>query len=313
MRLATIDLGSNTVRFLLVEVDASGGFTVLAEAQQVTRLGEGLAASGRLGEAPIARTSAVVAEYVERAIGGGADDVRIVATSAVREAVNGGAFATALAARTRARVEIASGADEARLALAGVLRGLGPMAGVVLTFDIGGGSAEYILAREMRLVTSASLGLGVVPLAERFPFPEGIEWARYRHMTGEIRARLEAELPPAIRAAPVDHLVGTAGTVTTLAALDLGLEAYDPRRVQGHVLERRAVERLLDRLGALSVAARAALPCLEPGRADLIIAGLVIVLATMDLARAEALRVSDWGLREGIVVETIEARMRARR
>src|SRR5207249_3671839 len=197
----------------------------------------------------------------------GASDIRIVATSAVREASNGRAFAAAVEAATGRRVDVVSGEVEARLTLRGVRHGLGALSGPVLTFDIGGGSTEYVLSEGDTVRSMISLRLGVVPLAERFPFPGVVERARYRELHDEVRRRLDGELPDAICAARVAHLVGTAGTVTTLAALDLGLVRYDPDRVQGHVLSRAAVERLLDRLCRLTVGERAALPCLEPRRA----------------------------------------------
>jgi exopolyphosphatase/guanosine-5'-triphosphate,3'-diphosphate pyrophosphatase len=125
-------------------------------------------------------------------------------------------------------------------------------------------------------------------------------------MEDEIRARLVAELPAEIRDAATADIVGTAGTVTTLAALDLGQTTYDPTRVHGHRLDRGAIARLRDRLGTLTVAQRAALPCLEPGRADLIVPGVAIVLATLDATGAGAVTVSDWGLREGIMAEAVE-------
>lgn len=306
MRLATIDLGTNTVRLLVVDAHPEGRWTVVTEDQQITRLGAGLAASGALGAEPMARTSAVVSAYAERARGLGVEAVRIVATSAVREASNGRVFAATIEARTGRPVEIVSGADEARLTLLGVSRGLGGLSGRTLLFDIGGGSTEYVLARDGRAVDAVSLRLGVVPLAERFPFPDRVEWSRYGELARHVAERLARELPPAIVARPPDRLVGTAGTATTLAALDLGLARYDPARVQGHVVPRAAIDRLLARLGALTVRERAALPCLEPGRADVIIPGIAIVQATMDRVGGDALVVSDWGLREGILVATVE-------
>ena len=308
MRLATIDVGSNTVRLLVADVLGVTDWRVVDQDQTVTRLGEGLAQSGLLGEAPMARTLAAVRAYVERGVGLGARDVHIVATSAVREASNGRVFATALEAATGRRVDVVSGETEARLTLRGVRCALGELAGSMLTFDIGGGSTEYVLADGDSIRSMASLRLGVVPLAERFPFPGPVDAPRYRALCDEIRGRLDAELPAAIRTARVDHLVGTAGTVTTLAALDLGLVSYDGARVQGHVLSRAAVDGLAARLGRLTVAERAALPCLEPGRADLIVSGTAIVTVTMDLARVERLQVSDYGLREGLLVEAIEGR-----
>jgi exopolyphosphatase/guanosine-5'-triphosphate,3'-diphosphate pyrophosphatase len=307
MRIATIDLGSNTVRLLIADVEAGQRrWRVVDCDQRVTRLGEDLTRTGRLGQAPMERTAAAVSEYAARARRATAARVAIVATSAVREAVNGREFAEALERATGERVTIVSGAEEAELTLGGVLAGVGGGASpdsTTLVFDIGGGSTEYILARGRRPVTAISLRLGVVDLAERFPFPEPVDWPRYQAMSAEISGRLVRELPAEIRTASFERLVGTAGTATTLAALDLGLRAYDPERVQGHTLGRAAIERLLARLGALTVAERTALPCLEPGRADLIVAGTAVVLATLHLTGSQAMVVSDWGLREGIVVK----------
>lgn len=295
---------------LVADVLGATDWRVVDQDQTVTRLGEGLAHAGRLGEAPMARTLAAVRAYVERGKGLGARGVYIVATSAVREASNGRAFAATIEAATGRRVDIVSGETEARLTLRGVRCGLGELAGSMLTFDIGGGSTEYVLADGDAIRSMASLRLGVVPLAERFPFPGAVDARHYRALCDEIRARLDGELPAAIRTARVHHLVGTAGTVTTLAALDLGLTRYDSTRVQGHVLSRAAVDALAARLGRLTVAERAALPCLEPGRADLIVPGTAIVTVTMDLVRAGGLKVSDYGLREGLLMEAFDGRPR---
>src|SRR5262249_38470470 len=199
-------------------------------------------------------------------------------------------------------VRVISGEDEARLTLGGIVAGLGPLPGAVVAFDIGGGSTEYILARDGALIASTSLRLGVVPLAERFPFAGPVEPARYAELRAEVDAQLPRELPPAI-VTRVDGLVGTAGTVTTLAALALGLRDYDPGRVQGYVLSRAAIECQRRRLAPLDVAGRAALPCLEPGRADLIVAGVAIVESTLERWGQERLTVSDWSLRERLVAE----------
>lgn len=307
MRLGAIDVGSNTVRLLVAEVIPGGTWRIADEDQTITRLGENLARTGALGEAPMARTLAAVSDYVERGARLGARDIRIVATSAVREASNGRAFAAAVERATGRRVDVVSGEVEARLTLRGVRHGLGALPGPMLTFDIGGGSTEYVLSEGDAIRAMISLRLGVVPLAERFPFPGAADRALYRELYDEVRRRLGRELPEAIRSTRVAHLIGTAGTVTALAALDLGLVRYDPDRVQGHVLSRAAVERLLDRLRELTVEERAALPCLEPGRADLIIPGTAIVMATLDQIGIGELRVSEYGLREGVLVDAIEA------
>jgi exopolyphosphatase/guanosine-5'-triphosphate,3'-diphosphate pyrophosphatase len=203
-------------------------------------------------------------------------------------------------------VRIVSGEDEARLTIRGVLAGLPGLVAPLLAFDIGGGSTEFILWDGERVVAATSLRLGVVPLAERHPFPGPVPPDRYRDLEDEVRRQLARELPPALADARVATLVGTAGTATTLAALDLGLEAYDPARVQGHRLTRAGVARQLARLSALSVDGRGALPCLEPGRADLIVPGVAIVVAAMERLGMDAMLVSDWSLREGIVAELLE-------
>ena len=304
-RFATIDLGSNTVRLLVVEAFADGSWRPLLHDQRVTRLGEGLASNGALSLAAMARTAGVVQEYVGRAAAADASEVRIVATSAMREATNGREFAAALERATGTSVHIVSGEEEARLTVRGIQAALGPPADRLLAFDIGGGSTEFILAEHGQVTNAVSLKLGVVPLAERHPFPGPVEPDRYARLVDEIRAQLVRELPPAIAGAAVSELIGTAGTATTLAALDLSLQRYDAARVQGHRMSRAAIARVAQRLAAIDVAARAALPCLEPGRADLIVPGVAIVVAALEVIGAGTLIVSDWGLREGIVTEAL--------
>jgi exopolyphosphatase/guanosine-5'-triphosphate,3'-diphosphate pyrophosphatase len=306
VRLATIDLGSNTVRFLAIDSRGDAPWAVIDQDQEVTRLGEGLATAGALGERPMARTRAVVERYVARGVQAGARDIRIVATSAVREAANGAAFATSITQATGCRVDVISGEEEARLTLRGILAGFGPVTGTIVGLDVGGGSTEYVLAVDGALVAAVSLPLGVVSLAERFPFPGRVDEARFEAMHGQVRERLEAELPGQIRTARPTRLIGTAGTATTLAALDLALPRYDAARVQGHVLRRSALDACRQCLARLTLAERAALPCLEPGRADLIVPGLAIVMATMECLAMEAMQVSDWGIREGIIAEMLE-------
>jgi exopolyphosphatase/guanosine-5'-triphosphate,3'-diphosphate pyrophosphatase len=305
MRLAAIDLGSNTVHLLVADTGPGGvDWRVVESDQRVTRLGEGLTASGRLGAGPAERTAALVVEYVARARAAGAERVGIVATSAVREAANQAEFVAMLEQATGERVRVISGEEEAALTLAGVLHGLGgPLDGSTLLFDIGGGSTEYLVARAGAAVAAVSLRLGVVDLAERYPFPVHVDRARYQALQDEVAGRLARELPPAILTTRPARIVGTAGTVTALAALDLGLPTYDRARIQGHTLQRAAVERLLERLGALTAAERGALPCLEPGRADLIVPGTAMVLATLATFGAGSLLVSDAALREGVVLQ----------
>jgi exopolyphosphatase/guanosine-5'-triphosphate,3'-diphosphate pyrophosphatase len=304
-RLATVDLGTNTVRLLVVEVNGeagAAGWRALHQTQRVTRLGEGQAATGRLLPEPMRRTAAAVAEFAHAARRLGATRVRIVATSAVREAANRGEFVARLEAESGESVEVVSGEDEARLTLKGVSSGLPGLGESFVLFDIGGGSTEFVLARRGGVAVAVSLRLGVVPLVEEWGDPGPVRWDRFARMRDAVEARLAAEVPAAIAEAGAAELIGT-----TLAALDLDLPAYDAARVHGHRLGRAAVERALTRLGALSVADRGRLPCLEPGRADVIIPGIAICLATMARLGREHVVVSDRGLREGILAELLEA------
>jgi len=303
-RLAAIDLGTNTVHLLVVE--ASGAeWRGLHGEQRVTRLGEGQAGTGILQPAAMRRTAEVVAAFCRRAEDLGVHDVRIVGTSAVREAANGAEFLAQVRSSSGRQVQVISGEEEARLTCLGVTQGLPDLKGHFLLFDIGGGSTEFVLSRAGRASPAVSVKLGVVELAERFMDPGPVDDTRYDAIAALVGARLAAGLTEPILRHGAPALVGSAGTVTTLAALDLGLEWYDPARVHGHRLTRVVVAGLCARLAALSLAERAALPCLEPGRVDLIVPGSAICLEALDGLGFDALVVSDRGLREGIVYEIL--------
>jgi exopolyphosphatase / guanosine-5'-triphosphate,3'-diphosphate pyrophosphatase len=306
-RLAAIDLGTNTVRLLVVEASGAA-WRALHEEQRLTRLGEGQAGTGILQPAAMRRTAEVVAAFCRWAEDLGVHDVRIVATSAVRAAANGGEFLAQVHSSSGRQVRVISGEEEARLILLGVTQGLPDLNGHFLLFDIGGGSTEFVLSRAGRAPKAVSVKLGVVELAERFMDQGPVDDTRYDAMAAEVGARLAAGLTEPILRHGAPALVGSAGTVTTLAALDLGPESYDPAGVHGHRLTRVVVAGLVARLAALSLAERAALPCLEPGRADLIIPGAAICLAALDRLGFDALVVSDRGLREGILYEILAER-----
>jgi exopolyphosphatase / guanosine-5'-triphosphate,3'-diphosphate pyrophosphatase len=299
-RVATIDLGTNTVRVLVVEAQGTR-WRSLYEAQRVTRLGEGQWAAGRLLDEPIRRTVGAVAEFIAAAEALDAGEVQVVATSAVRDASNREAFVARVRAATGRDITVVSGEEEARLTCLGVSAGLPDLDQPFILFDIGGGSTEVALARGGAPICAVSLGLGVVPLTERYLDEGPVDQRQLALLRIDVEGRLQADLPLEITDASASGLVGTAGTVTALAALDLGLATYDPGRVHGHRLTQPAVEGLLGRLGAMALDTRAALPCLDRGRADVVIAGIVVCLALMERLRRSSLVVSDHGLREGIL------------
>lgn len=305
-RLATIDLGTNTVRLLVIELGGRG-WRSLYEAQRVTRLGEGQSTTGRLLEAPMRRTVETVAEFVSAAERFGAREVHVVATGAVRQAPNRDVFLGRVRAASGRDVEVVSGEDEARLTLLGVASGLPDLEGPFILFDIGGGSTEVVLARQRAPMKVASLALGVVPLTERHTDDGPVTPDQLARLRGDVETLIRRNLPSEMLDSSVSTLVGTAGTVTALAALDLGLLRYEADRVQGHVLSRVAIERLLEWLSAMTLRQRAAVPCLEPGRADVLISGIVICVALMERLGRPSLVVSDRGLREGIVERIVSA------
>ncbi|MFZ5609217.1 MAG: Ppx/GppA phosphatase family protein [Pseudomonadota bacterium] len=302
-----LDLGTNNCRLLIARPDHEG-FRVIDAFSRIVRLGEGLSASGRLSEAAMARTIEALKVCAEKIARRRVSTLRSVATQACRSAANCSAFVDRVREETGLALDIITAREEARLAVIGCSSLLLPEARDALVFDIGGGSTELIWVRHaagaLDIAAWTSLPFGVVNLAERFGTGV-IAPQTYQHMVGHVRAALAdfAALCPAFHAAPSGEaqLLGTAGTVTTLASLHLGLEAYDRRQVDGSWLEAAGVRALSRRLAAMSIAARAANPCIGRERADLVVAGCAILEAILDEWPMARLRVADRGIREGIL------------
>ncbi len=306
---AAIDVGTNTLRLLIAEAVGPDEFTVLHEEQQITRLGEGLMSNRLLQDAPRRRSLTVLRRFAELTRRSKAEEVASVATSAVREARNGKEFLAETARETGLALRVIDGREEARLTLLGVRHGLRLGLRRVLAMDIGGGSTEFVLARGEVIEGIVSTGLGVVKLTEQYLVsdpPTVGELRSIKEVVGARIDRLRGELSRPEEA----QLVGTAGTVTTLAAIDLALVTYDRQKVQGHCLGLARVVELLDRLAALPLRERRGIPGLEPGRADIIIAGAAILAASMERLGYHELRVSDDGLREGILLDLLRRRDR---
>jgi exopolyphosphatase / guanosine-5'-triphosphate,3'-diphosphate pyrophosphatase len=303
--LAAIDLGTNTVRVLVAETDPATGLIPRWADQTVTRLGEGLARRGTLAPAAAERTLAAVRAYRDRARVLGAAEILLVATAAVRQARDSSEFLARLRAEAGVLPRVVSGEEEAGLTLLGTAWGLAPVAGTFALLDVGGGSTEVLIAEGGRVLTAVSLTLGVVQLVERFFVHDHVEPAELVACRAHVDARLRDEVWPRIRPYRPATLVATAGTPTTLAALDLGLRAYDSARVQGHHLSALAIERLTTWLAALPLVERARTPGLEPGRADIIVPGAVVLAAALAGLGLPAAVVSDTGLREGILLDAV--------
>jgi exopolyphosphatase/guanosine-5'-triphosphate,3'-diphosphate pyrophosphatase len=316
-RLAAIDVGTNTV--LLLVAERSGDvLRAVCERAEITRLGRGVDATGRLDPAAIAATVEVLARYAAEARSLGASTVACVATSAARDAVNGGEFFQAARERAGLSPVIIGGDEEARLVYASAWRDFGgpdlaaeaDFAGRLAVLDVGGGSTEL------------SFGDGPVPRG-RLSVQAGAVRLTERHLTGHppppaeraaLLADARAALAPFValgaraRGDRGARLVGVAGTVTTLAAVELALPAYDADRVHGSTLDLARIDALCSRLAGLTVAERAALPGMEPKRADVIYAGAVVVAEALRAAGFERLTVSDRGVRWGLLQDLLDRR-----
>jgi exopolyphosphatase / guanosine-5'-triphosphate,3'-diphosphate pyrophosphatase len=295
MRVGVVDLGTNSTRLLVADV-ADSRVEEVARRTRITRLGEGVDERHKLLPLPIARVRNVLADYRRELDELGAERVLAVGTSAIRDADNGEAFLGEIEWSYGFTTRLLSGEDEADLTRRGVAngRGLGVngrgLGADTLVLDVGGGSTELIAA-EVR----TSLDLGCVRLTERF-----------LHSDPPSGSELDASAAAVREALPDLHpttAIGVAGTVTTLAALDLGLAEYDPDRVHGHRISRRGVEEQLDRLASLPLSERRELPSLEPERAPVIVAGAVIVREVLARYGLDELEASERDILHGAALE----------
>jgi exopolyphosphatase / guanosine-5'-triphosphate,3'-diphosphate pyrophosphatase len=304
---AALDLGTNNCRLLVARPTAEG-FRVIDAFSRIVRLGEGLSLTGRLSEAAITRTLEALKVCRDKMAARGVTRARTIATEACRSAANGPAFVATVRERLGIDLEIVDRETEAHLAAAGVGDLADREARSTVMFDIGGGSSEIIwLAFDPRAPRSLvkaweSLRLGVVSLAETFGGVDVSDesFAAMTTYVSEALAPFVARVADEARCARF-HLLGTSGTVTTIAGVHLNLARYDRRAVDGLWLGRAEVDEAIKRLRAMSYAERAANACIGHERADLVLAGCAILEAIRAHFPAERLRIADRGLREGIL------------
>jgi exopolyphosphatase/guanosine-5'-triphosphate,3'-diphosphate pyrophosphatase len=317
---AALDLGTNNCRLLVAE-PVRDGFRVVDAFSRIVRLGEGVRATGRLSEAAMERALDALHVCANKIRRQRAHRVRGIATDACRRACNGREFLDRVERETGLGFEIISPREEASLALDGCFSLVEPSARRALIFDIGGGSTElsFVAIDEngaCQPINWISLPFGVVTLAEDHGGDE-VSRETFETMIERVASRLgELEADAAIAAA-IDRdemqVVGTSGTVTTLAGLHLGLPAYDRRQVDGICLSFHETESVCERLLALDGKGRAALPCVGAERADLVLAGCAILLAIQRRWPVGQLHVADRGLREGVLLRLMaDDRRRAR-
>jgi exopolyphosphatase/guanosine-5'-triphosphate,3'-diphosphate pyrophosphatase len=304
VRVAVVDIGSNSTRLLIADVDPAGGGVVeLVRRSEVTRLGEGLEASGSLSEQAIARVVATLCQY-RHAIDSHDVGANIaVLTAAVREASNGATFAARVREQFELDARVLSGDEEAQLTFLGAT--WEPPTGErsapdepTVVVDIGGGSTEFIVGRGRRAGFHTSLPVGVVRMSERHIHSDPPASEEVEGLAGDARRIVHAGLPESERAG-VRHGIAVAGTATSAAAIDQALDPYDPTRVHGYVLTGATVERLRARAAAMTESERRSLRGLHPDRAPTIVAGLVILGEALRAFALDAVTVSEHDILHG--------------
>lgn len=314
---AALDLGTNNCRLLIAQPTRPGQFRVVDAFSRIVRLGEGLAASGRLSDGAMDRSIEALRVCAAKIAGRKIRLKRLIATEACRAAENGAEFLSRVRAETGLELEIVDRETEARLAVAGCTSLIDRNTDGLVLFDIGGGSSEIALidlsaARTNRLSDHirawTSLPVGVVTLSERYG-GSAVTPEIFEAMVTEVDTHLTSFVPPDLpsifsgAAHARFHLLGTSGTVTTLAGLHLELPRYDRRKVDGVWLTSSQVDATLERLLSWDFEQRAANPCIGADRADLVLAGCAILEAIRKRWPSERMRVADRGLREGLLNE----------
>jgi exopolyphosphatase/guanosine-5'-triphosphate,3'-diphosphate pyrophosphatase len=291
--VAAIDIGTNSVRLLVTDVAGRE----LERQMRMTRLGQGVDVSGELAPEAIARTVAVLSEYAARVRAHGVQRVRVVATSAARDAKNGADFFDAAQAALGTRPELLSGDAEARLSFEGATEGLSRSDGPFLVIDLGGGSTEFVLG-SARPEAALSLQMGCVRMTERHLRSDPPTSAELRACESDVRREL-AHVRESIEVAAARCVVGLAGTVTALSALQLGLERYDATRTHHSRLSADQITTLSARLARATVAERRLL-LVEPARAEVIVGGAIVLSTLMNELALPALLVSERDILDGL-------------
>ncbi len=299
MRVAVVDIGTNSTRLLVAELHAGKVAAELIRRTSVTRLGAGVDADGRLAEDAVDRVFATLDQYRAEIDGLEPDRALAVLTSAVRDAANGREFAARVQRRYRLQTHILTGDQEASLTFLGATSERDPCDQTpTLVLDIGGGSTELVIGAGRGASFHVSTQAGVVRQTERHIRRDPPAASDLDQLATDVRAILERSVPPAQRNA-VEQAIAVAGTATSLAAIAQQLVPYDPDKVHGYVLSRQQCEQALSDLASLSLAARRQVPGLHPDRAPTIVAGAMILLEALELFSLDRVEVSEHDILRG--------------
>jgi len=303
-RVAVVDVGSNSTRLLVADV-AADRVVELERQSRVTRLGRGVDLTGQLSTEAIEAACEAIADYVAICHGRDVEKIEAIATSAVRDASNGEAFVAELRERFALSARVLDGEEEARLTYTGATFERPPTE-PTLVIDIGGGSTELVVGSGREIAFHASLQVGVVRHTERHiasdpPTPNELE-----ALAADVRTLIESAVD-ADPAAKARTGTAVAGTPTSLASIELGLEPYDPAQVHGRTLDLRSIQRLLSQLASAPLSKRAEIPGLHPDRAQSIVAGVVILVEAMRAFDLEQIEVSEHDILYGVAIGALSA------
>jgi exopolyphosphatase/guanosine-5'-triphosphate,3'-diphosphate pyrophosphatase len=305
-RVAVIDTGTNSTRLLVAERSDDGIREILREAN-ITRLGEGVDSRGLLSDSAMERVYGCMGRYAASIGELEAGRALIIATSSVRDAGNGPSFIDSLARNFSFEGRVLSGEEEAALSFAGAMSGV-PAERRGLLFDVGGGSTEVVVGRDGQTDFSVSMDIGCVRIKERFFNHDPADEAELAEAADFIDS-VFAELIPRRELEGLHTARAVAGTVTTLAAIDAGLETYNREKVHGHVLRRTQVDRLLGMLARMTVNERLMIPTMETGRADVIVAGGLIVSRLLEYTGIDEFMVSELDILDGAALAMLNGRL----
>jgi exopolyphosphatase/guanosine-5'-triphosphate,3'-diphosphate pyrophosphatase len=303
-RVAVVDIGSNSTRLLVADV-AAERVSEVERQSRVTRLGRGVDLSGQLSVEAIEAACAAIADYMAICGEAGVERIESIATSAVRDASNGEAFVAELRERFALAARVLDGEEEARLTYMGATAER-PPSEPTLVVDIGGGSTELIVGTGQEIAFHASLQAGVVRHTERHVSSDPPSALELEALAADVRALIEGAVAgePGARAAAA---IAVAGTPTSLASVEQGLEPYDPKQVHGHTLTLPSIQRLLSQLASAPLSKRVETAGLHPDRAPNIVAGVVILVETMRAFGLEQVEVSEHDILYGTAISAISA------
>ncbi len=299
-RLAGLDLGTNTFLLLIAEVSA-GSLTAVFEKETVVRLGKGVDANGNLNDEAMQRGLACLREYATLAREHGCEKIIAVGTSALRDAKNREAFLTLIKQETGIAINVISGETEARLTYRGALSNKRDLREPLAIIDIGGGSTEVVLGTHEKIMSARSADIGSVRLTERLLKHDPVQAEEVQTLREHAEHLMRATWPLS-ELQNVASMLGTAGTITTLAAMAQGLTQYEPERIDNFVLTFSSLNEIVSTLVRLPIAERKKLAGLNPARADVILAGALLLETFMQIYGFEEIVVSNRGLRHGVVL-----------